>query len=450
MIGTDTSLMRELAALAEKNNRIDPQHYQNYKVFRGLRAPNGGGVLVGLTEIGDVHGYVFDEGERVPDEGRLLYRGIRIEEIVGGYQKEGRFGFEEVAYLLLFGELPTASRLKEFTDMLDDHRTLPNGFTENMILKAPSNDIMNKLARSVLVCYSYDKNPDDISIGNVLRQCIELIAQFPTMAAYGYQAKSHYYEGKSLFIHRPVRGLCTAENLLHLIRPDSRYTRLEAETLDLALVLHADHGGGNNSTFALRVVTSTDTDTYSAVAAGLGSLKGPKHGGANVKVVDMMDDIMANVKDWADEDEVKAYLLKILKKEAFDRTGLIYGIGHAVYTKSDPRAILLKEKARELAREKGQEKQFLLQDTIERLVPTIFQQQKESNKVIAANVDFYSGFVYSMLNIPKELYTPIFSIARIAGWSAHRIEELISGGRIIRPAYRNVAEKRSYIPLAQR
>ncbi len=444
------ALVTELAVLAQKNNRIDPEHYQHHKVFRGLRASEGDGVLVGLTEVGDVHGYLFDEGFRVPDEGRLIYRGIRIEEIVNGYQEDNRFGFEEVAYLLLFGELPNAARLKEFSELLDDHRTLPEGFIENMILKAPSSDIMNKLARSVLVSYSYDKNPDDIGIRNVLRQCIELIAQFPTMAAYGYQAKSHYYDGKSLFIHRPIRGLSTAENLLHLIRPDSHYTRLEAETLDLALVLHAEHGGGNNSTFTLRVVTSTDTDTYSAVAAGLGSLKGPKHGGANMKVVDMMEDIMANVKDWADEDEVRDYLVKILQKQAFDRTGLVYGIGHAVYTKSDPRAILLKEKARDLAREKGQEKQFLLQDAIERLVPRIFHEQKGSDKVIAANVDFYSGFVYSMLNIPKELYTPIFSIARIAGWSAHRIEELITGGRIIRPAYRNVAERKSYVPLAER
>jgi len=442
-------LISELGALAERNNRFDPALYHKYNVKRGLRNSDESGVLVGLTEIGDVHGYIFDEGERIPEEGRLMYRGINIEEIVKGFQEDGRFGFEEAAYLLLFGELPNRQRLEEFEELLDEHRELPEGFIENMILKAPSSDIMNKLARSVLVSYSYDKNPDEISIRNVLRQSIELIARFPAFAAYGYQAKSHYYDKKSLFIHRPKKGLSTAENLLHMFRADSKFTRLEAETLDLALVLHAEHGGGNNSTFTVHVVSSTDTDTYAAIAAGLGSLKGPKHGGANIKVIAMMEDIMAQVKDWKDEEEVKAYLVKILRKETFDRTGLIYGIGHAVYTKSDPRGILLKGKAAELAREKSLQGEYELHELIERLTPRLINEEKKSHKVIAANVDFYSGFVYQMLDIPRELYTPIFAIGRIAGWCAHRIEEIVSGGRIIRPAYRNVSARKPYAPLAQ-
>jgi citrate synthase len=444
------ALLEELTRQAEKRNRIPMELYQKYSVKRGLRNEDGSGVLVGLTEIGDVHGYIIDEGDIIPDEGRLLYRGINIMELVAGLQLDNRPGFEETAYLLLFGELPTARQLEQFEGLLGESRRLPESFTEDNILKHPSHDVMNKLARSVLVLYSHDSNPDDVSLGNVLRQSIELIARMPTLAAYGYMAKCHYFDGQSLFIHNPRRDLGTAGNLLHLMRPDSRYSKLEAETLDLALVLHAEHGGGNNSTFTVRVVTSSATDTYSAVSAGIGSLKGPLHGGANLKVQEMMENIKAGVKDWQDEEEVRAYLLKILRREAFDQAGLIYGVGHAVYTLSDPRAVLLQEKAADLAVEKGLEKEFGLYRTVARLAPEVFRKEKNSNKVVAANVDFYSGFVYQMLNIPKEMYTPIFCIARTAGWAAHRIEELVSGVRIIRPAYRDVLKNRAYQPLAQR
>jgi len=446
----DTALLDELTHHAEKMNRISLDLYQKYSVKRGLRNEDGTGVLVGLTEIGDVHGYIIDEGEIVPVEGRLEYRGTTVNDITNGFQAEKRFGFEEVCYLLLFGAMPTRQQLTQFTTILGENRALPNGFTENMILKAPSREIVNKLARSVLVCYSYDPNPDDISLKNVLRQSIELIARFSTMVAYGYQAKSHYFNGKSLFIHRPQKDLCTAENLLHLIRPDSKFSRLEAETLDLALVLHAEHGGGNNSTFTTHVVSSTGTDTYSAIAAAVGSLKGPLHGGANLKVMEMMADIKEHVKDWQDDEEVEEYLAKILRKEAFDGKGLIYGIGHAVYTLSDPRAVLLKEKAKELASSRGLGKEFELYERVAYLSPGVFKNVKNSDKVVSANVDFYSGFVYDMLDIPNELYTPIFCIARIAGWCAHRIEELISGGRIIRPAYRNILRNKEYVPLGKR
>ena len=446
----DTALLDELTQNAEKMNRIPLELYQKYSVKRGLRNDDGTGVLVGLTEIGDVHGYIIDEGEIIPVDGRLEYRGMNINDITRGFQAEKRHGFEEVCYLLLFGTLPTAKQLQQFTTLLGENRALPDGFTENMILKAPSREIMNKLARSVLVCYSYDRNPDELSLKNVLRQSIELIARFPTMAAYGFQAKSHYFDGRSLYIHRPQKDLCAAENLLHLIRPDSKFTPLEAETLDLALVLHAEHGGGNNSTFTTHVVTSTRTDTYSAIAAAVGSLKGPMHGGANLKVLEMMENIKGAVKDWQDEEEVTAYLAKILRREAFDGQGLIYGIGHAVYTLSDPRAVLLKNKAKELARAKGRSEEFDLCERVARLSPEIFKQVKNSSKVVSANVDFYSGFVYEMLDIPRELYTPIFCVARIAGWCAHRIEELISGGRIIRPAYRNVLRNKEYVPMGQR
>jgi citrate synthase len=446
----DTVLLDELAHHAETMNRIPLELYQKFSVKRGLRNDDGTGVLVGLTEIGDVHGYIIDEGEIVSVDGRLEYRGINVHDIAAGFQAEKRFGFEEVCYLLLFGALPTKEELTQFTTILNENRALPNGFTENMILKAPSNDIVNKLARSVLVYYSYDPNPDDVSLKNVLRQSIELIARFSTMVAYGYQAKSHYFDHKSLFIHRPRHDLGTAENFLHLIRPDSKYSKLEAETLDLALVLHAEHGGGNNSTFTTHVVSSTGTDTYSAISAAVGSLKGPLHGGANLKVMQMMADIEEHVKDWKDDEEVGAYLVKILRKEAFDGKGLIYGVGHAVYTLSDPRAVLLKKKARELAAVKKRDEEFDLYERVARLSPEAFSSVKSSDKVISANVDFYSGFVYDMLGIPMELYTPIFCIARIAGWCAHRIEELISGGRIIRPAYRNIVRNREYVPLKNR
>ncbi len=440
----------DLTRISVASGTIDPQLYQRYNVKRGLRNADGTGVLVGLTSIGDVHGYILDENEKVPVEGRLRYRGIELEEIVRGFQTEKRHGFHEVAYLLLFGYLPTRQQLDRFTEMLDACRELPEGFTENMILKAPSADIMNKLARSVLASYSYDNNPDDINIRNVLRQCIEMISRFPTMAAYGYQAKRHYYDNKSLFIHKPQAGLSTAENFLYMVRPDSAYTPLEAEILDLALVLHAEHGGGNNSAFALHVVTSSETDTYSAIAAAVGALKGPRHGGASIRVADMFEDIKSNVKDWKDDDEVSRYLGKILRKEVFDKKGLIYGIGHAVYTLSDPRAVILREKAEVLAGEKSRVDEYKLYRTVERCAPRLIAEAKRQSRPMAANVDFYSGFVYSMLNIPRELYTPIFAISRVAGWSAHRIEEIVSGGKIIRPAYKSVSERAHYLPINNR
>ena len=443
-------MIDELSQMIERNNKIDQELYGKYNVKRGLRNSDGTGVLVGLTEIGEVHAYIVDEGEKVPVEGRLIYRGIDIRDLVNGFEKDKRFGFEECCYLLLFGELPCKKKLEEFNALLGECRQLPDGFTEDMILKAPSKDIMNKLARSVLAAYSYDKNPEDISIHNTLRQCVQLIAQFPTMVAYAYQAKARYHDNQSLYIHSPKPELSTAENILHMIRPDSKYTQTEAEMLDLALVLHAEHGGGNNSTFVTHVVSSTDTDTYSAIAAAIGSLKGPKHGGANNKVMEMIDDIKANVKDWKDEEEIGEYLAKILRKEVFDKSGLIYGIGHAVYTLSDPRSVLLKQKATELAKEKGMDKEYNLYTIIEKLAPEVFYKVKKADKVMCANVDFYSGFVYKMLNIPMELYTPIFAISRVSGWCAHRIEELMCGGRIIRPAYKNVIGRKEYISIDKR
>lgn len=444
------NILDELCLLAEKNNHIEAELYPKYNVKRGLRNKDGSGVLAGLTEIGDVHGYIMDENEKTPVEGKLRYRGIDVDDIVSHAEKEKRFVFEETCYLLLFGQLPTQKTLDEFTALLDSNRELPGGFTENMILKAPSSDIMNSLARSVLACHSYDSNPDDTDIKNVLRQSIELISRVPTMVAYGFQAKSHYFLHKSLIIHKPLRGLSTAEDLLRMIRPDSSFTKDEAEMLDLALMLHAEHGGGNNSTFTARVVSSVATDTYSAMAAAIGSLKGPKHGGANVEVEAMMREIKDNVKDWKDDAEIARYLEKILRKEAFDRSGLIYGLGHAVYTLSDPRALILKKKALKMAEEKGRKDEFLLYENVARLGQTAITKLKGDGKVMAPNVDFYSGFVYSMLNIPADLYTPIFAVARIPGWCAHRMEELISGGRVIRPAYKNVMQKRPYTPMSER
>ena len=442
-------LLSELSVVAEKNNRVDPDFYNKYSVKRGLRNADGTGVLVGLTEIGDVHRYIIDENEKIPVEGKLRYRGIDVTDLVSGLQTEKRFGFEETCYILLFGELPSRDQLDFFTTMLDHNRELPEGFTENMILKAPSPNIMNKLARAVLASYSYDDNPEEISIRNVLRQSIELIARFPTMAAYGYQAKCHYYDRRSLVIHKPEKGLSTAQNFLRMIRADGTFTALESETLDISLVLHAEHGGGNNSTFASRVVSSSGTDTYSAVAAAVGSLKGPKHGGANEEVMKMIAFIKKDVKNWSDEGQVADCLTRIVRKESYNRTGLIYGMGHAVYTLSDPRTAILKNKASELATEKNITSELALYETIERIAPGIISKVK-GDKIVAANVDFYSGFVYHMLGIPQDLFTPIFAIARIPGWCAHRIEELVSGGKIIRPAYKNVMKKRVYVPLAKR
>jgi citrate synthase len=439
----------EGAKLAITNSTIDPDLYIKFNVKRGLRNVDGTGVLVGLTSVGDVHGYIVDDNEKVPVEGRLRYRGYDVEDIINNCLADKRFGYNEVTYLLLFGHLPSNEQLEHFKGMLDSCRHLPEGFTENMILKSASRDVMNKLARSVLGLYSYDRNPDDISVKNVLRQCITLISRFPTMVAYGYQAKSHYYDNKSLFIHKPQPGLSTAENLLRMMRADGKYTRLEAEVLDLALVLHAEHGGGNNSAFALHVVSSADTDTYSAIAAAVGSLKGPKHGGANIKVASMMEYIEKKLNNWDNETEIRNLLVNILKKKKFDRKGLIYGIGHAVYTLSDPRAVILRNKAADLAKVKRRMDEYKLYRRIERISVEILKEFKPGN-TFCANVDFYSGFVYDMLDIPRELYVPIFAVSRIAGWSAHRIQEIVGSGKIIRPAYKSVSERLSYIPLSER
>ena len=443
-------MVQKLSLTVELNDQINPNLYQEYDVKRGLRYSDGRGVLVGLTQVGDVVGYEVRDGKKIAVPGKLIYRGYDIEDLIRDTVSHDEFGFEQTAYLLLFGELPTVQQLQEFKTLLGSRRTLPDNFTEDMIMKAPSPDIMNKLARSVLASYSYDSHAEDFSVSNILRQCIELIARFSTFSAYAYQAKRRYYDGRSMYIHNPVPELSTAENFLRLIRSDKHYTKLEAETLDLALILHAEHGGGNNSTFSIHVVSSTDTDTYSAIASAVGSLKGRRHGGANIKVMEMMDNIKENVKDWGNEEEIKAYLRKIVRKEANDHSGLIYGQGHAVYTISDPRAILLKEKAGELAKEKGFMDEYNFYKTIDRLAPLVIQEEKNSDKKICTNVDFYSGFVYSMLNIPRELYTPIFAISRIAGWAAHRMEEVISGGRIYRPAYKNVLPSKEFIPMEDR
>lgn len=443
-------MVQKLSLKVELNDQINPNLYQEYDVKRGLRYSDGRGVLVGLTQVGDVVGYEVRDGKKIAVPGKLIYRGYDIEDLIRDTVSHDEFGFEQTAYLLLFGELPTVQQLQEFKTLLGSRRTLPDNFTEDMIMKAPSPDIMNKLARSVLASYSYDSHAEDFSVSNILRQCIELIARFSTFSAYAYQAKRRYYDGRSMYIHNPVPELSTAENFLRLIRSDKHYTKLEAETLDLALILHAEHGGGNNSTFSIHVVSSTDTDTYSAIASAVGSLKGRRHGGANIKVMEMMDNIKENVKDWGNEEEIKAYLRKIVRKEANDRSGLIYGQGHAVYTISDPRAILLREKAGELAKEKGFMDEYNFYKTIDRLAPLVIQEEKNSDKKICTNVDFYSGFVYSMLNIPRELYTPIFAISRIAGWAAHRMEEVIAGGRIYRPAYKSVLPSKEFIPMEDR
>ncbi len=431
---------------------IPNHYYSDYNVKRGLRNADGTGVLAGLTSIGEVRGYIVDDGEKTPIEGQLRYRGIRISDIVENCDKDDRFGFEEVVFLLMFGELPTKEQLDSFSKLLASQRTLPENFTEDMILKAPSNNIMNKLARSVLVLYSYDSedNPDAIDIDNLLRQSFELIASFPTLIAYAYAAKKHYYDGKSLVIHNPNPELSIAENFFYMTRDDHKYTKNEARILDRALMLHAEHGGGNNSAFSIRVLSSSATDTYSAVAAAIGSLKGPKHGGANEKTLKQMKEIQESLKNWDDEQEIYDHLCKIVRKEAGDGSGLIYGIGHAIYTLSDPRTAFFREYAKELAEEKGRQAEFKLYETIERLAPKVFEDEKGITAPMPANVDFYSGFVYQMLDIPPELYTPIFAMARIVGWCAHRIEEVMTGGRIIRPAYKNIKKRREYTPINER
>ena len=439
------------AQICRKNDTVEKELFTEYGVKRGLRDLNGKGVLTGITNISRVESSKIVDGKSVPCEGRLYFRGYKIQDLVNGFMSETRFGFEEVAYLLLFGHLPDKKTLDDFSRLIGNLRVLPEGFAEDMILKAPSKNIMNKIARSVLASYSYDSNPDDISTGNILRQSIELIARLPVMAAYGYQAKSHYHDGKSLYLHTPQPRLSTAENLLYMIRPDNKYTREEAEMLDVLLMIHAEHGGGNNSAFTTRVVSSSDTDTYSAIAAAIGSLKGPKHGGANAKVMGMMEEIKANVKHWEDDEEVKAFLAKILRKEAFDGSGLIYGMGHAIYTYSDPRCILLKEKAGQLVSNHPEfEKEFKLYCSVERLTPGVFAEVKNNHKVMCANVDMYSGFVYKMLGIPTEMYTPLFAISRIVGWCAHRLEEVIGCGRIIRPAYKSMVHSKEYTKIDNR
>ncbi len=446
----DSAFLEKYAPEILRSTAFNEEAYSKYSVKRGLRNQDGSGVVVGLTEIGDVHGYIVDEGITVPVEGRLQYRGIGIIDIVRGFQEEERFGFEETVFLLLFGRLPNHDEMAEFCELLGDRRNLPNNFAEDIMLTAPSPNVMNKLARSVLALYAYDEDAENRSLKTIYAQCVNLIALLPTLIAYGYQAKRHNYDNESLYIHRPDPELCTAENFLNLIRPSMSHTKLEAELLDLCLVLHAEHGGGNNSAFTIHVVSSTDTDTYSAVSAAIGSLKGSRHGGANIKVIEMMDEIKAKVKNWKDEDEVSAYLEKLLKREAYDRSGLIYGLGHAVYTLSDPRAALLKQRAGELAKEKGKQDEFDLYCLIEEKAPDVFLSVKNSKKIVAPNVDYYSGFVYSLLDIPEELYTPIFAMSRIAGWCAHRIEEVVHGGRIVRPAYRNVGAPHVYVALANR
>lgn len=446
----DGEEIRRLAGLARACSRIDPELYSTYDVKRGLRDVSGKGVLAGLTEIGEVHGFIMDEDELVPTPGRLFYRGIDIEDLTAGFEADGRMGFEETCYLLLLGELPTRDELERFERLLAGQRSLPDEFVSGIILRSPSQDVMNALARCVLTLYSYDDSADDISVEHVLRQCLKLIACFPLLAVYAYQACAHCHHRRSLVIHAPLRELSAAENFLHMLRLDSRYTRLEARLLDMALVLHAEHGGGNNSSFVTHVVTSTGTDTYSAIVAAIGSLKGPRHGGANIKVLHMMEDMKRNVDDWTDDAQVEEYLARLLNREAFDRTGLIYGIGHAVYSISDPRAVIFKRYVEALAREKGLQDEYNLYDAVERLAPRVIGRVRRIYKGVSANVDFYSGFVYRMLDIPEELFTPLFAMSRIVGWSAHRIEEIVGAGKIIRPAYKSVARRRSYTPIGER
>lgn len=445
-----TPELLRLSELSRAAGEIDTELFTKYDVKRGLRDINGKGVLAGLTNISEIRASKIVDGVSVPAPGELIYRGYNIKDLVKGFTSENRFGFEEVTYLLLFGRLPTSEELSSFSTMLSEYRTLPTGFVRDIIMKAPSRDMMNTLARSILTLYSYDDRADDTSLPNVLRQCLQLISLFPLLSIYGYQAYSHYHDGNSLYIHRPDPELSAAENILRILRPDSSYTPLEAKLLDIALVLHMEHGGGNNSTFTTHVVSSSLTDTYSVMAAAIGSLKGPRHGGANIKVVKMFADMKQNVGDWEDEDEISDYLKRLLHKDAFDHSGLIYGLGHAVYSKSDPRAEILKEFAKKLAGEKGMQKEFGLYSAVERLAPQIIAQERQIYKGVSINVDFYSGFVYNMLNIPPELFTPMFAIGRISGWSAHLMEELANNGKIIRPAYKAIGPDLEYVAMGKR
>ncbi len=445
-----TPELEHMAEMSRQAATIQPELFTKYDVKRGLRDLNGKGVLVGLTEISDVCATKVVNGESVPAHGELYYRGYNVKSLIGGLSDKSHFGFEECTYLLLFGKLPSQEELDVFCSQLAKYRSLPTSFVRDIIMKAPSQDMMNTLARSVLTLYSYDSQADNISIPNVLRQCLQLISLFPLLSVYGYQAYRHYHDGASLFIHSPKPELSTAETILHILRPDSSYTPLEAKLLDIALILHMEHGGGNNSTFTTHLVSSSGTDTYSAIAASLGSLKGPRHGGANIKVVQMFEDIKSHVRDWGDDEEITAHLQKLLHKEAFDKAGLIYGVGHAIYSISDPRAELFRTFVQRLSKEKGREDEFALYSTVERLAPQIIARERKIYKGVSPNVDFFSGFAYSMLNLPLELYTPIFAIARISGWSAHRLEELNYNGKIMRPAYKNVQEHLDYIPMDQR
>ncbi|MEG2207034.1 MAG: citrate/2-methylcitrate synthase [Clostridia bacterium] len=440
----------EHVALLSSTGAIDPELYQRYGVKRGLRDKNGKGVLAGLTNISEIESSKEQDGVSIPCEGQLFYRGYNIRDLVGAEAREHRFGFEEIAYLLLFGELPTQQELLSFQTVLASSRTLPTNFVRDVVMKAPTRDMMNTLSRSVLTLASYDDRPADCSIGNVLRQCLMLIAVFPMLAVYGYHSYNHYERDASLYIHRPDDSLSAAENLLRMLRPDKSYTDLEARVLDLALILHMEHGGGNNSSFTTHVVTSSGSDTYSVVAAALASLKGPKHGGANIKVVVMLSDLRKNVRDVTDEQEVESYLLKLLHREAFDQKGLIYGMGHAVYSISDPRATIFRGFVEKLAEEKHEQDKFNLYSMVERLAPEVISRERKIYKGVSPNVDFYSGLTYSMLDIPEEMFTPIFAIARIVGWSAHRLEELMNMDKIIRPAYKTVLPRRAYVAMGDR
>ena len=445
------SFLQDICSQYINQNRISPDLYERYGVKRGLRNADGTGVMAGITQIGNVRGYYIQDGEKVPAPGQLIYRGIDVTHLIDGVTREGRFGFEETAYLLLFGSLPDRKQLDAFRSMLDRYRTLPSGFTEDMILKAPSSDVMNKLARSTLALYSYDPDPENGSLDAEFLRAIQLIARFPVIVAHAFACKRHYYDNESLYLHRPQAGLSLAENFLYSVRHDNHFTQDEARLLDLCLVLHMEHGGGNNSAFTCRVLSSSGTDLYSAIAAAVGSLKGPRHGGANKKVMEMFRYIERDVADWKNEQEVSSYLEKLLRRETGDRSGLIYGMGHAIYSLSDPRAVLLKKFARNVAEKKGMLDEFELFETVERLTPELFHRITGQEKAMCANVDFYSGFVYQMMDIPPELYTPLFAIARVVGWCAHRIEEVFaSSGRIIRPAYKAVCPQRPYLPLDQR
>lgn len=438
----------KLLNLLEKNSYVNPELYTEYNIKRGLRNSNGTGVLVGITRIANVEGYVLEDGKKIPTDGRLLYRGIPLNDIVKGFQEDNRFGFEETVYLLLLGELPSKESLANFSQMLERYKTFPKFYNEDMIYKSVSKNIMNMMQRTVLSLYNYDDDPENLELLNTLRQSIDIIAKLPLLMAYCFNSKRHYYDNDSLIIHRPKPGAGTAENILHMLRKDCEYTEEEAKLLDLCLVVHAEHGGGNNSAFATHVVSSSGTDMYSAIATAIGSLKGPKHGGANIMVAEMLDNIKENC-NWKDRDSVSNYLDKIMNKEAFNKTGLVYGMGHAIYTISDPRAVLLKEKAKQMAEEKGYEDQFYLLNTIEELTKIKMKEKKGDDFEICANVDLYSGLVYEMLGINRQLYTPIFAVSRIAGWCAHRLEQ-VQDSKIIRPAYFNLVTGEKYIPLENR